>query len=481
MPIRFAINPALDLTRALLLGLVLCCLPGIGRAQATAETHELTLNQVRDLAVQALQSGDPGLAIQLSKGLLKVNSRDPFAYYVIAQAHASLNQPNLSRRAAVRAYRYSEDSPSQFQAAQLAARMAYAEGRPTLAQIWLRRTAIHAPTEREEKLVALDYRALRAQNPWAFRLRTDLRPSNNVNNGSDTALNIIDGVPDGGTLTATAQALPGLIGSVDISSTYRLRASQTSATSLGGRLYVSRVALSSASRAKAPLAHNSDFSSTYGELSLRHGFVAGPPGKGGTAEIDLAVGESWYAGERSYRFARLGAKRTWQLDKDRTRVRLNAMAEGRAKVRYASNDAKVFGLGGEVGRKLDNGDSVAVSLALRDSDAKHVNGTFKSASMRTSYTFGKAIGPARISTGLVLGYSTYPTYQIYSFTSNTIVKVPGGRWDKSAYADLSLFFDKYDYAGFAPMLRLRTGRKTSNISRFSTRDLSVSLSVESKF
>jgi len=476
MPIRFAINPILNLIRALLLGvgLAICCLPRAGQAQAPLETHELSLDQARQLAVQALQSGNPGLAIQVSKGLLKADPRDPFAYYVIAQAHAKLNQPNLSRRAAARAYRYSETSQAQFQAAQMAARMAYTEGKPTLAQIWLRRTAIHAPTEREERLVAEDYRVLRSQNPWAFRLRTDLRPSNNVNNGADTALQIIDGVPVTGFLSPTAQALPGLIGSVDISSTYRLRANETSATSLGGRLYVQRVALSSASKSKAPLAHNSDFSSTYAEISLRHGFVVGGPGSGGSAAVDLALGESWYAGQRSYRFARLGAERGWRLDEGRTRLQLNAVAEDRSKVRYASNDARIFGLGAQLGRKLENGDKVTVTLAVRDTDAKTVNGTFTSASMRTSYAFGKSVGPARVSAGLVLGYSDYPAYV-------TFISAPGGRQDKSVYGDLSLFFDQYDYAGFAPMLRIRSGRKVSNISRFSTRDMSVSLSIESKF
>lgn len=476
MPTRFAINPILDLIRALVLGvgLALFCLPRVGQAQAPVETHELSLSQARELAVLALQSGDPGLAIQISKGLLKANPRDPFAYHVIAQAHASLRQPNLSRRAAARAYRYSDTTAAQFQTAQLAARMAYAEGKPTLAQIWLRRTAIHAPTEQAERLVARDYRVLRSQNPWAFRLRTDLRPSSNVNNGADTALQIIDGVPVTGFLSPTAQALSGVIGVLDVSSTYRLHADKTSSTSLGGRLYVQRVALSSASRSKAPLAHNSDFSSTYAELSLRHGFIVGAPGSGGSAAVNLAVGESWYAGRRSYRFGRLGADRTWQLDKGRTRLHLNAVAEGRTRVRYASNDARILGVGAELGRKLGNGDKVTVTMALRDTKAKHINGTFSSASMRTSYAFGKAIGPARVSAGLVLGYSDYPSYQ-------TFVRAPGGRQDKSVYGDLSLFFDNYDYAGFAPMLRFRSGRKTSNISRFATRDMSVSLSVESKF
>ena len=44
-----------------------------------------------------------------------------------------------------------------------------------------------------------------------------------------------------------------------------------------------------------------------------------------------------------------------------------------------------------------------------------------------------------------------------------------------------MLFDQLDYAGFAPMLRLRAGRKSSNDSRYDIRELSVSLGIESKF
>lgn len=459
---------------SLCLAVALFSLVGTGQGQAQ-NTTEINLDQARALAIHALQTGDPGLAIQVSKGLLQANPRDPLAYYVIAQAHAQLSQPNLGRRAAARAYRFSDDSPSRFQAAQLAAKMAYEEGKPSLAQVWLRRTAVYAPSEREEALVARDYRALRAINPWSFRLRTDLRPSNNVNNGADTALQIIDGVPVAGTLSGAARALSGLIGALDLSTAYRLNATDQSATSVGARLYVQRVALSDSAKELAPLASNSDFASTYAEVSVRHGFAVGPnPGKG-SASFELAVGEAWYGGERNYRFGRLKLERRWLVDDDRTALTLRGVAESRNKARFASNDAQIFGMGGEFIRKLGNGDSLGLTMALRDSSAQHHNGTFRSASMRTSYTFAKPVGPAKLSAGLVLGYSDYPVYRSGFFL------VPGGRQDKSIYGDLSLFFDKYDYAGFAPMLRFRTGRKSSNDSRFDTRELSLTLSVQSKF
>ena len=271
------------------------------------EKVELTLDQARQVAVQALNSNDPSLAVRLGKGLLKANPTDPFAYYLIASGYAQLNNPTLARRAAGYSYRFSDTGTGRFQAAQLAAKMAFDSGNYSLSQIWLRRTAIHATDSADKKRLADDYKLLRRINPWSLRIRTDIRPSDNVNNGSDTSLNIIDGVPDGGTINATARALSGIIASLDIAPSYRINASENSATRLGGRLFVERVSLSDSARTIAPRATGSDFGSTYAELSLTHFMTAGPPESGGSASLGLAVGDSWYGGARSYQFARINA------------------------------------------------------------------------------------------------------------------------------------------------------------------------------
>lgn len=431
----------------------------------------LSLPQARDLAVEALNTGNPGLAVQVARGLLQANPNDPFAHYVIATAAARLDRPAESRKAAARAYRASEDTQVRFRSAQLAAKMAYTENRLSLAQLWLRRSAINAPDAEAEAVVARDYAVLRRANPWAFRLRTDLRPSSNVNKGADTALQIIDGVPVTGYLSGSAQALSGLIGSLDIAARYRVRANGQSATSLGARFYAQRVALSEEARAQAPSAQNSDFASTYLEASVDHAFALGENGQAG---LEAAYGESWYAGARSFRFARVGASRSWRTGRDFWT--LNGLFERRFDAPYSVNDAQVWGLGGVWKRPLASGDRLTLAFAVRDSDAAHVNGTYRSGSLRANYRFGRMIGPVRLSAGLVLGYSDYP-----NFLSGGFISVPGGRQDRSVYGDIGMMFSDFDYAGFAPMLRLRAGRKTSNDTRYSTREFSLSLSFESKF
>ncbi|MDU9004796.1 surface lipoprotein assembly modifier [Sedimentitalea todarodis] len=452
---------------------VLLCLIAYSAQESVAEPIELDAAQVRNMAIAALESGDPGLAIQLAKAVLKTDPKDPLAYYIIARSYARLGDPQLARRAAGYAYRYADAGPARFEAAQLAARMAFAGEQYSLSQLWLRRTAIHAPTEADEERVAQDYKLLRQVNPWSLRLRADLRPSDNVNNGSDTSRNIIDGVPDEGTISGAGLALSGLIGSLDIAPSYRLHIDENSMTSLSARLYVERVSLSGSAKATATDAVGSDFASTYAAVSLSHTLAIGTANTPGQATFDVSFGESWYGGERNYRFARVGAVRSWRPDPD-TRFALRANAERRYDARYTTNDARVLSLGADFGKALENGDIFNLALAFQDADAVSINGTYSTVSMRASYTLRHAVGPARLSMGLVMGYTNYDQY-LFSITG----AVP--RTDKSVYGDLTLIFDRYDYAGFVPTLRLRTGRKDSNFSRYSSREVSVSLGVGSKF
>ena len=210
----------------------------------SAQPVTLHPDQVRALAVDALKTGDHAQAIALARGLLQADIEDPVAYFVLASAHGELGDATLSRKAAQYAYRYSEDGPDRFQAGQMAARAAVQEDRFSLAQYWLRLSAIHADTPAQKDRLAEDYRILRQLNPWSARIELNVRPSNNVNNGSEDSLQIIEGVPVTGVLSGAAQALSGVITTLDMSARYRLRADAASATYLGGRLYTKRVALS---------------------------------------------------------------------------------------------------------------------------------------------------------------------------------------------------------------------------------------------
>ncbi|MEW2913790.1 hypothetical protein [Leisingera sp. JC11] len=455
--------------------------------QANPKVH-LSLDQGHVLAAHALKSGNPQLALRVSDALLQADRKNHVAWHLQAAAYAQAGQPAEGRKAAARAFRFAPDSAAKFQMGQLASRLAFQGGSPVLSQYWLRRTAVHAPDSKADALIAKDYQTLRRISPWSFRLSGGVKPSNNVNNGSDAATQEIDGLSSHqNRLGPRAVALSGLIGTLDGSLGRRLRQSKTSLTSLSGRLYVQRVALSSSAKEEAAelaaltgtsVPRNSEFGSTYGEIALSHAFAAGPADSGGSARIALTGATSWYGGERNYNLIKMSGARSWALS-SQSRLTINGSAEHRIDPRLNSLRADVFGLGASLSRKLENGNSLSFTLGLRDTHTSNVNSAGTTATLRVGYAFGEAIGPAKVSTGLILGAADYPDHVFHNGLAWQTI--PGGRQDQSLYADLNLFFEDYDYAGFAPMLRVRAGKRSSNHSRFESSEFSISLGIESKF
>ena len=89
------------------------------------------------------------------------------------------------RKSAARAYRYADTRVQKFQAAELAARLTFAEGHPTLTQLWLRRAVQNAPTPEIEEQLARDYARVRRENPFRFSITGGVKPYSNVNNGGN--------------------------------------------------------------------------------------------------------------------------------------------------------------------------------------------------------------------------------------------------------------------------------------------------------
>ncbi|MEL7099627.1 MAG: hypothetical protein AAGM84_12430 [Pseudomonadota bacterium] len=441
-------------------------------APTGAEQAQLSLEQARAMAHYALNNGDAALAWRLAEGLLQANPRDASAHFIMAGAAAQAGEATAARKAAAKAYRTSTDPTDRLRAAQFAARAALGENRPTLTQIWLRRAATNAGQDVDMKRIATDYAKVRQLNPFSIRIAGGIRPSSNVNNGADTALQTIDGLPITGVLSGDAQALSGTVGTLDVALSYRLAGSKTSQTRAGARLYVKQVALSSEAKTQAPTASNSDFGTTYVEGSLDHLFALGAAGN--TASVGLALGQAWASGDKDYDFGRLTASRGISLG-DATRLSFNLSVEERKSARLSSQDQTITTLGTSLSHTLAGGDQISLSYSLTDVDAGHINTRSTAHSLRIGYAFGQQIGPAQISAALTLGDVHYPDFRV------GFLEVPGGRQDQSLYADVTLFFPDIDYAGFAPALRIRTGSRDSNVSRYDSREFSVGLQIQSKF
>jgi hypothetical protein len=450
----------------------------LGAAMAVAQPHgtpagqNITLGEARALAHVALSRGDADLALKLGRSLLQANAKDANALAIVAAAEAQLGNHRASRVAAGRAYRASDTSKARLKAAQFAARAAMLDNRPTLTQIWLRRAATNTTNEHDMKRIGADYARVRRMNPFSFRIGGSVTPSDNVNSGSDSALQLIDGVPIIGSLSGSAQALSGTIATTDVALGYRISQSKTAATQIGARLYVKRVSLSSEAKAAAPGLSGTDLGSTYADLSIDRHFRWGKAGN--TASVGVAVGRTWSGSEENYDFAVVRGSRSIKLGA-RTRLRFNASLEERNSAFRDSQDQTLTTFGAQISHKLERGDSVALSFSLSDVDADHINMRQQSSSLRASYHFGKSVGPAQISASLTFGQSQFDDFRV------GWISVPGGRQDMSAYGDITLFFEDYDYAGFAPSVRLRAGQRQSNVSRYEGDEVSIGFEIKSRF
>ena len=144
---------------------------------ATAQEAELTPDQVRGLAVQLAQAGNPAQAAGLAQALLTRNPNDVGALILLAEISADLGDFEAMADYAARAYALSPDDATTFYTARLTANAHARLEQDTRAQFWLRRARQYAPNAAEAEAVAEDFRFLRQRNPFSYRLRFGLSPS----------------------------------------------------------------------------------------------------------------------------------------------------------------------------------------------------------------------------------------------------------------------------------------------------------------
>lgn len=447
---------------------------GFGTPLLAAEEKrvELTIAQSREVAVNALNAQRPELALQIGKGLLQRDAQDGFAHFIIAKALQQMGHPRDGRRAAGRAFRFAKTEPDKFSSSQLAARLSYEEKRFTLAQYWLRRSVEFAQTPQHRKQVASDYRRLRAENPWNIQLRFSIAPSSNVNGGSDTGWFVIEGVPAVGLLSRSAQALAGISAVADVTAAYRFSQNTNHAAYVTGRFYTRQIRLSPSAARAVPGVRNKDYSATAAELGLR--YVLRAKKHDGVSTFRATIGKNWYGGNAYSSFSRLGVEHGFRVAK-RSRLTFSGSYERRDYERVGLAPAYITRVSANVQHRLEGGSALQIGLFGNKTTSNQVNTSSESATAYVSYDMGKPVGPAQFAFSLGATYQDYPAYRV------GLIVAPGGRQDTVGFATVSATFHKLDYAGFVPKLTLRAQKNSSNISRYDSTQVSVSLGIQSSF
>lgn len=429
----------------------------------------VSVNEARLMGMEAIRRGRPDIAAEIAMLLLQKDKTDSFAHFLMASSLMRLKRPKDAEAAAKQSYRFAKTPEQSYQSAHLAADLAFRRGALTTAQWWLRKSAEAAPDAKRKDVSVAQFHAVKARNPWRIKLAFSVRPSDNVNNGSSDQFNIIDGLPFVGSLSADAQAVKGVIGEAAISLGYRLRHTGHSSTSVGAEISTRRVHLSASEKAR--LGGDPGFGSDRFSVSLRQDWR--PKHSKHRFSLEGEIGRQAYQSASDYSFWGLTLGHRFALSPN---ALIDSALEGEQRSKQSGTRGdRSFGIRSTLVFQRGNEDLITASLLANRYDTTLDGRSSTMFGTQLGYTLAKPIGQIGISGKIGLQTTKYNDY-----TLATIV-VPGGRTDTTGYAELQLQFNKASYAGFAPQLRLRHLRTHSNVSRFETKETSITLGIASKF
>ena len=424
------------------------------------------------MARQALLSGDFGFAMDLALALLDADPDDADALAILATGLIRVGDYPLARSTARHAYLQAEAGLQSYEAARIVALAAKLDNRFTLSQLWLRRAATHAELPNLAAQTAQDYKQVAAQNPLWFRVNASVRRSDNVNGGSDTALNVIDGVPWVGTLSAEAQALSGTVASGQISARYRIDQSSEHLTALTAQLLTQNVFLSDAAQASAPDLTNADLSS----YSLTAGIEHRQKWDNLTTTISAEVGQVWSGDAKSYDLARLGAGLSFGL-RENAAISATLRHEMRFDRTGGRNDDTVTTFGAGITAIALTGIaqgrwSAGVNYTMTESPTTNRANT--ASSLYASFAPNMQGKPVQLQASVGRAVTLYDDYALPPVFS-------GERRDETSFAVIEAAFPNMTYAGFMPVISLRSVQTDSNISRFTRSETGIEFGYRSSF
>ncbi|SHF24510.1 Tetratricopeptide repeat-containing protein [Loktanella atrilutea] len=480
--------------------LLVACLalaPLAGTAQQpSAAAATLSPDQMRGLALDLLDRGQPAEATGLLDALLQRDPDDVAALILGARAAFDRDDPAEAQRLAARAYGRAPDDTTRYVAARLAARAQAAQGHDTRAQFWLRRARQYAPDAAEAESVAQDYAFLRDRNPLSVDLSFGISPSNNINNGTQSDEVVIGGIAF--LNNNSAKPLAGIQYDAGATLTYRLDASDRSATFAELALRTTQYTLAGSARdalqedidsaaargfATDDLPRNGhDFAYTAATVTLlnrtihRAGWLP--------TTYSMGLGTSWYGGNHYQTTLDLGVSHAVAMG-PRARLQFSGglrqdFADERsgafgtpppARASVLSRDALSYTAGLGYVRIRDDGDRLSLSVSDRVSRSDDTERDYNALQIGVGYDLAQPIMNVGFGFGVQLEQRRFEN----SFF------VDGIRRDYTVTAQVTALLENVEYYGFQPAVTVGLGRTFSDSARFDTRYGTVGLDVRSAF
>lgn len=434
--------------------------------EVSGDAIRLDINEARKLAAIMLRDGQSGDARTLALGLLKRDPRDVDALLILAQSEFRLGNLDQAVRAGRRAFAAARTDAARYQAAHVTAAALNLDGAHTRSQIWLRRAAQHAPDDGSRQQVRRDFRSVAAANPLEFSLNFGLRPSSNINNGSQHDTEQLGGLTR--VLDGSEKALSGLEYSLDADLRYRLSESKRRRFWVGASALGLGYALSDEAKTIAPNARAQDFSYLKAGVNLGAD-LRDASGRGETL-FQFSLAQVWSGGHRTTHSAEVSATRR-HLISPTAQLQLRASAEKRWNPKRPIEDSVILTLSGSWQKRLVSGAQLGLELGVSDSDSHSYRTASQAVFAGASLSLAKP----------VLGAETnlWARMQMRDFDLPFLVF--DAREDTRISIGTTLFFRDLDYYGFAPTLDIGYSRSRSNIGAYDGRSFGVGVGVRSVF
>lgn len=331
---------------------------------------------------------------------------------------------------------------------------------------WLRRASDHAQTHAQVETLRQQFADVRQANPLSLDLRFSVAPSDNINGGSRESEFYLG--PYRFFFPPEQMALSGIEYAAEVNAGYRLRQTDAALTALQLQVFARSYSLSAAAQTQAPDVRGSDYSLVNAGLSLVHRFAT--PQFPGTTEIRLGTGKQWQGGQLTFDFGRIALTQTAYIS-DTARLALSFQAEHRHSGLRRALDADVYSLTARYQQELPSRDRIALSLSGTLHDSERESKTYRQYQASARYIWADPIRGAGLSLHADIGRKEYDSFSISL----------DGRRDNSYGLGLRAVFYDMTHFGFAPEIKAAARRTHSNVTRYDTSDLQISVGFTSVF
>lgn len=416
----------------------------------------LSPDEARLKAAQFLSIGQLRAAAAILEVLIARDPKDAASLILMAHAQRRMGNHSAARRAAQAGWRHAEQDVERYGAAIASAQALSSNGNKSLAQLWLRRAAHVAPNDVMRARAIRDYSYVRTTNPWRVTFRFGLNPSDNVNNAPRDNTMVIAGLTF---VNTTAIPLNGIETTTGIDLRYTIEQTQTRRT--WAELGWDQTWVTITDDDQPAGVEDSDFTYTQLRLGLGRDWKAGPDAPLRAASATL--GRVWYGGEH-----------------------LSDELTLRYRETYPRPGGVYLGWHGHLGYS-DRQDSASAS------GVKSGLGVFWSAPTEAGARWNLSANWARTDTDTALlsqdtvtldvGYTLgreilggLASLKATGYVRRDHETVAGQlREDHGLTLATSLFFKDFDTHGFAPKITLSAKRVNSNVTRYETESLGLSI------